>query len=306
MTIAAVIGLGTMGPGIAATLARGGMTVRAHDSDAAAIAASRGLIEAADAVLDALEVPDLSGGASVSVTDDLEVCVDRAELVVETVPEDLALKRELFARLDGLISRDCVLASDTSGIPISQLQEGNSNPGRVIGMHWSNPPHIIPIVEVIAGAQTAPRVVNWMVERIRAIHLLPVVVKKDVPGFVENRVLYALLRECIDLVEKEVIDPESLDTCISWGIGYKLSVVGPMALLDMAGLDTYQSVGSYLNKDLCRRDDVSSFVTARTGKKRLGIKTGGGIFVYSRDEIQALRSARAEKLVAVRKALKGK
>jgi 3-hydroxybutyryl-CoA dehydrogenase/5-formyl-3-hydroxy-2-methylpyridine 4-carboxylate dehydrogenase len=305
MTTAAVIGLGTMGPGIAATLARGGMTVRAYDCDAAAIEASRGLIEAADAVLDALEMPDLSGGASVSVMDDLEACVDRAELVIETIPEDLALKRDLFARLDGLISSDCVLASDTSGIPISQLQEGNSNPGRVIGMHWSNPPHIIPIVEVIAGAQTAAGVVNWMVERIKAIHLLPVVVKKDVPGFVENRVLYALLRECIDLVENEVIDPESLDTCVSWGIGYKLSVVGPMALLDMAGLDIYQSVGSYLNKDLCRRDDVSSFVTERTGKKRLGLKTGGGIFGYSLGEIQALRRARAEKLVAVRKALKG-
>ena len=255
-------------------------------------------------MLKALEVPDRSGGASVSVTDNLEACVDGAELVVETIPEDLALKRGLFATLDGLVTKDCVLASDTSGLPITKLQEGTANPGRVIGMHWSNPPHIIPIVEVIAGAETAPAVVDWMDETIKAIHLLPVVVKKDVPGFVENRVLYALLRECVDLVEQDVIDPESLDTCVSWGIGYKLSVVGPMALLDMAGLDIYQAVGSYLNKDLCRREDVSPFVTGRTGENRLGIKTGGGVFDYSADEIQALRQARAEKLVAVRKALK--
>ena len=83
------------------------------------------------------------------------------------------------------------------------------------------------------------------------------VVKKDVPGFVENRVLYALMRECVDLVEQGVIDAEGLDTCVSWGIGYKLSVIGPMALLDMAGLDIYQAVGSYLNKELCNRGDVA-------------------------------------------------
>ena len=83
------------------------------------------------------------------------------------------------------------------------------------------------------------------------------VVQKDVPGFVENRVLYALLRECVDLVDQGVIDAEGLDTCVSWGIGYKLSVIGPMALLDMAGLDIYQAVGSYLNKELCNRGDVA-------------------------------------------------
>lgn len=302
MTAAAVIGLGTMGPGIAATLARGGMTVRAYDTNPATIEASGTMIEAAGGVLGALEVPDRSG--TVSVTDDLAACVAGADLVIETIPEDLALKRALFAELDALVSADCVLASDTSGLPISKLQEGTAHPGRVVGMHWSNPPHIIPIVEVIAGAETAPQVVDWMVETVKAIHLLPVLVKKDVPGFVENRVLYALLRECVDLVEQEVIDPESLDTCVSWGIGYKLAVVGPMALLDMAGLDIYQAVGSYLNRDLCRREDVSPFVTERTGENKLGIKTGGGIFEYSVDDVQALRRARAEKLVAVRKALK--
>ena len=110
------------------------------------------------------------------------------------------------------------------------------------------------MIEVIAG--DADRARDRRLDRatsIRALGLLPVVVKKDVPGFVENRVLYALLREAVDLVEPGVIDAEDLDTCVSWGIGYKLAVVGPMALLDMAGLDIYQAVGSYLNKDLCNR-----------------------------------------------------
>src|SRR4029434_4979850 len=122
---------------------------------------------------------------------------------------------------------------------------------RVVGMHWSNPPHIIPMIEVIAGAKTSKETVQWMVDCIKSIGLLPVVVKKDVPGFVENRVLYALLRECVDLVDQGVIDVEGLDTCVSWGIGYKLSVIGPMALLDMAGLDIYPVFRSSLKNDLC-------------------------------------------------------
>ena len=303
MTIASVIGLGSMGPGIAATLARGGMTVRGYDNNAQAAGNAPALMATATSVLDSLGMPDRSTGEPVVIANDLESCVAGADLVIETVPEKLDLKLEILQRLDGLVSGDCVLASDTSGIPITKLQDGNSNPGRIIGMHWSNPPHIIPIIEVIAGKHTAPSVTGWMVETIKGLNLLPIVVKKDVPGFVENRVLYALLRECVALVEDGVIEAEALDTCVSWGIGYKLSVVGPMALLDMAGLDIYQAVGSYLNADLCAREDVSPYVTERTARGELGMKTGNGIFRYAPEQIGELRAARAKKLVAVRRAL---
>ena len=299
----AVIGMGTMGPGIAATLARGGMKVRGYDTSADAAANSGALISSAFVALEGLSMPDHGGAAQISMSDSLEDCVAGADLVVETVPEDVDLKLELLSTLDGLVSRECVLASDTSGIPITRLQQGNSNPGRVIGMHWSNPPHIIPIIEVVAGQDTSPETVEWMTALIRQINLLPILIKKDVPGFVENRVLYAIMRECVDLVEDGVIDAEALDQCVSWGIGYKLSVVGPMALLDMAGLDIYQAVGSYLNKELSTRGDVSPLITERTAAGRLGIKSGGGIFDYTPEQISELRQARAKKLVATRKAL---
>lgn len=141
---------------------------------------------------------------------------------------------------------------------------------------------------------------------IRSIGLLPVVVKKDVPGFVENRVLYALLREAVDLVERGVIEPEDLDTCVSWGIGYKLAVIGPMALLDMAGLDIYRSVSSFLNADLSRRDDVAPIVIEKTGASKFGIKSGEGIFSYTPEQAKALQGERARKLVAVRRILEGR
>jgi len=253
-------------------------------------------------VLNALGVPDKSK-APVKIAGSLKECLDGASMVVETVPERLEIKAAVFKEIDALVDKKCILASNTSGIPITKLQENISAPERVVGMHWSNPPHIIPMIEVIAGNKTSQATVTWMVDTIKSLGLLPVVVQKDVPGFVENRVLYALLRECVDLVDQGVIDAEGLDTCVSWGIGYKLSVIGPMALLDMAGLDIYQAVGSYLNKDLCNRGDLSPYVTERTKAGKLGMKTGGGVLSYTPEQIAQLRQERARKLVAVRKAL---
>jgi 3-hydroxybutyryl-CoA dehydrogenase/5-formyl-3-hydroxy-2-methylpyridine 4-carboxylate dehydrogenase len=292
-----------MGPGMAATLLRGGMTVSAFDVSADQRSRAPAGIKAALGVLEALGVPNRAAGRSVAVVDSLAACVADADLVIETVPEKLPLKSEIFKAVEGLVGPSCILASDTSGIPITKLQAAVSTPQRVIGMHWSNPPHIIPVIEVIAGAKTSPTTVDWMVETIKGLNLLPILVKKDVPGFVENRILYAIMREAVDLVEKGVIEPEALDTCVSWGIGYKLSVVGPMALLDMAGLDVYQAVGGYLNKELCNRSDVGRLVTDRTSQGRLGIKTGGGIFDYTPESIKNLAARRARKLVAARKAL---
>ena len=305
MTTAAVIGLGTMGPGMAATLARGGLTVRAFDTEAAAIEKAPGMAGIALNVLEQLGMPDHGGADAISYHDTLSDAVAGADLVLESVPEKVETKLQVFADLDKLVSKECVLASNTSGIPVTKLQAGNSAPGRVVGMHWSNPPFIIPVIEVIAGAETAQETVDHMVQTIKELNLLPVVVKKDVPGFVENRILYAIMREACDLVENGVIEPDGLDTCVSWGIGYKLAVVGPMSLLDMAGLDIYQAVGSYLNQDLCNRGDVSTYITDRTAKGDLGMKTGTGIFSYQPEDIKALQAKRAKQLVGVRRALEG-
>ncbi|MBO68536.1 MAG: 3-hydroxybutyryl-CoA dehydrogenase [Acidiferrobacteraceae bacterium] len=301
---AAVIGLGTMGPGIVATLASGGISVSAYDADEEARGQADDKIKVARKVLQSLGAgQDIR--TDITLTSSLQECVSNADLVIETIPENLELKVALFRELELIVSQDCILASDSSGIPVSQLQEGAIKPSRFVGMHWSNPPHIIPMIEVIAGKSTSPDVVEAMTTCIRRLKLIPVVVKKDIPGFVENRVLYALLRECIDLVDHGVIDAKDLDTCVSWGIGYKLAVIGPMALLDMAGLDIYEAVGSYLNKDLCDRSDVSDMIRGKVISGNLGMKTGQGIYAYSQEEIESLRKRRAKLLVDARKVLDG-
>lgn len=303
----AIIGLGTMGPGMAARLARGGLDVVAYDVAPAAIERARTMLGIAESVLDDLSIAaPQDGSGSVRFTDDLADAVAGADLVIENVPENIAIKAEVYRTIDGLIAPETIVASDTSGIPITKLQAHISHPGRMVGMHWSNPPHIIPMIEVIGGAETAPETVATIRELIRSIGLLPVVVKKDVPGFVENRVLYALLREAVDLVERGVIEPEDLDTCVSWGIGYKIAVVGPMALLDMAGLDIYKSVSSFLNADLSNRADVATMVLEKTDASKFGIKSGEGMFSYTPEQTRALQGERARKLVAVRRILEGK
>ena len=300
----AIIGLGTMGPGMAARLARGGLDVVAYDVAPAAIERAQAALAVCDGVLDALGIAAQAGG-SVRFTDALEDAVAGADLVIENVPEKEAIKADVYRRIDGLVGPDTVVASDTSGIPITRLQAHISNPARMVGMHWSNPPHIIPMIEVIAGEKTALETVQTIRDLIRSLGLLPVVVKKDVPGFVENRVLYALLREVVDLVERGVIEPEDIDTCVSWGIGYKLAVIGPMALLDMAGMDIYHSVSSFLNADLADRKDVAPLAEAQIAAGKLGIKSGQGIYSYTPEGIPELQRDRARKLVAIRRILEG-
>lgn len=299
----AIIGMGTMGPGMAARLARGGLAVAVHDvSDAALQAVAPGL-EAANMALDALGIAAEPQG-QVDLRPDLTEAVDGAELVIENVPEDVELKGALYRQLAPMLGQQTILASDTSGIPITLLAEHVAAPERFVGMHWSNPPHLVPMIEVIRGERTATRTADAVRALIRSLGLLPVSLKRDVPGFVENRVLYALLREVLDLVESGVIEPEDVDTCVRWGIGYKLSVIGPTALLDMAGLDIYRSVATYLNAELCSRSDVSPLVGERTAAGALGIKSGKGFYDYGDPaRLAALRKERFGKLIAVRKVL---
>ena len=298
---AAVIGTGTMGPGIGAVLARAGIDTALYDVSAEALERAKGGAQLAAGVLDRLETPQ-QGHGGLRFESELEAALDGVDFVVEAVPEKLELKHEVFARLEALVGPGTIIASNTSGIPITKIASVCSRPDRIVGMHWSNPPHLIPMIEVIPGEKTSSDTVDATAALVRRIGYHPVV-EREVPGFVENRILYAILRECLDLVDRGIIDPEGLDLNVRWGIGYKLAVIGPMELLDMAGLDIYNAVGSYLNRDLSTADDVSSTIRGLIDQGRLGMKTGGGIYDYTPQQIEELRARRAGRLVAVRKAL---
>jgi 3-hydroxyacyl-CoA dehydrogenase len=300
---AAVIGTGTMGPGMGAVLARAGIETALYDVSEEALERAKAGAELAAGVLERLEAPKEEGG-ELRFESELEAALDGAQFVLEAVPEKLELKHEVFPQFEAAVGPDTILASNTSGIPITQIASVCERPERVVGMHWSNPPHLIPMIEVIPGEQTSQETVDATSELVRRFGYHPVV-EKEVAGFVENRILYAILRECLHLVDEGIIDPEGLDLNVRWGIGYKLAVIGPMELLDMAGLDIYNAVGSYLNQDLSTSGEVSSTIRGLIEQGRLGMKTGGGIYDYTPEQIEQLRGQRAGKLVAVRKALEG-
>jgi 3-hydroxyacyl-CoA dehydrogenase len=301
---AAVIGTGTMGPGMGAVLERAGVDVALYDVSEEQLEKARPGVDLARSVLDLLgDEGNGAGSAELRFESDLAAALDGVDLVVEAVPEKLELKQQVFADFEQHVPDDAILASNTSGIPITKIAENLEHPERVIGTHWSNPPHLIPMIEIIPGERTSPEVTETTQELVRQIGYYPCTLKKEVPGFVENRVLYAIMRECLALVDEGVVDAEELDLNVKWGIGYKLAVVPPMALLDMAGLDIYNAVASYLNQDLSDEKGVSSTITERVDQGKLGIKTGGGLFDYDADRAAQLQKERAAALVAVRKAL---
>ncbi|MDX6568744.1 MAG: 3-hydroxybutyryl-CoA dehydrogenase [Gaiellales bacterium] len=298
---AAIIGTGTMGPGMGAVLARAGIQTALYDVSAEALERARTGVAMAEGALERLDAVKAEGGG-ITYESDLAAALAGCQLVIEAAPEKLDLKQELFAEFEKHVTPDAILASNTSGIPITKIAADLQNPERVVGMHWSNPPHMIPMIEVIPGEKTSQATVDATVKLVQDIGY-HAVVEREVPGFVENRILYAILRECLDLVDRGIVDAAGLDTNVRWGIGYKLAVIGPMELLDMAGLDIYKAVGTYLNPDLSTKGEVSSTILDLIDKGRLGMKTGGGLYDYTPEQINELRASRVAKLIAVRKAL---
>ena len=303
----AVIGSGTMGPGMAATFARQGFDTTLFDIKPEQLEKAKGAVDFVYTILTnggfmTAEEAD-AGRGRLTYTDDLAAALEGAQFVVETVPERKDIKQQVFQEIEALVGDDVIIASNTSGIPITEIASVTKLPGRVVGMHWSNPPHLIPVIEVIRGAETSDETANATVAMVEAIGMVPAIVDKDIAGFVENRILYAIMREALHLLDEGVASAEAIDTITKWGIGYKLAVIGPLELLDVAGLDIYNSVASYLNADLNASSEISSTVTSKVAEGKLGMKTQGGLFEYTPEKIQQLQQQRGRKLVATRKAL---
>lgn len=303
----AVVGAGTMGPGMSAMFASHGFQTRLADIKPEILDRARSTVETVLNVLvggGLLAATDASRARTrLSYTVDVLEAVAGADFVIEAIPERLDLKQRFFADAEPQVPADAILASNTSGIPITELGRAVQRPERVVGMHWSNPPHLIPVIEIIRGERTSDAAVETTKGVVERLGMIPVLVRRDVPGFVENRILYAIMREALHLLEEAIASPGDIDTITKWGIGYKLAVIGPLELLDMAGLDIYQSVASYLNADLSSRRDVSPLVRQKVAAGQLGIKTGQGLFAYAPERVPELMQRRMRMLLALRKAL---
>jgi 3-hydroxyacyl-CoA dehydrogenase len=300
-----VIGTGTMGPGITQIFAQHGVEVRVYDIDEKQLRKARETIKANLNLMS--EAGFISKKDSdvilsrVQETPDLKTAVDGVDLVLEAVPEALDLKKRVFADLDALCAETTILASNTSGLSITALAEATRRPAKVVGMHWWNPPIIIPVIEVIRGEATDDATVQTLEDLVKKIHKIPVLVRKDVPGFLGNRLQYALMREAIALLDEGVASAQDIDTMIKAGIGFKFPVMGVLETIDMAGLDIYHRVSGYLYKSLNNSPQPPPLIEEKVKSGELGLKTGKGFYDYSGVDVRDLMGQRVRKLLVLLK-----
>jgi 3-hydroxybutyryl-CoA dehydrogenase len=282
----AVIGAGLMGHGIAQVFALAGHDVSIQDSVAVNLDSAKARILANLRELG----DDPSAVGRVRPTADLATAVRDADYVVEAVLEDLPLKRKLFVEIEQHVRPQTILASNTSVIPITKIMEGLRDRSRALGTHWWNPPYLVPLVEVIGTQWTSQAAIDWTIGLHKAAGKMPVHVKKDVPGFVGNRLQHALWREAIALVEHGICDAETVDTVIKSSFGRRLAVLGPLENADLVGTDLTLAIHNTVLPDIERRPGPSPYLEALVAAGRLGFKSGEGFRKWSADEQAALRA----------------
>jgi len=288
----AMIGSGTMGAGMSWCFAQAGYHVMLYDVNPQQLERACARIEAIQKlfVQEGLIADPAAQTArkQIATTMRLEESLTGAQYVLEAVPERLQLKQQLFVQFEGCCSQDAILATNTSGLRITDIASVCQHPERVGGMHWANPAEIVPLVEVIRGEQTSDNTVEIIYQVTEKLGKMPVVVNKDIPGFVSNRLQYAVLREALHLVETGVVSAQDVDRTLKCGVGFRYPWLGPLETADLGGLDVFHGISQYLFKELSHMTTSPEFFDQIVQEGKLGIKTGQGFYDYrgvSREEV---------------------
>lgn len=294
-----VVGGGLMGVGIATRFALAGHATLVVEADPARAAGipllaadilsqlvEAGLIDAAqrDAALARLRVegePALLAGAA---------------MVIEAIPEVLAAKHALYAQLENILAPDAIIASNTSGFPPDALSEQLAHPARFLVAHFWNPPHLIPLVEVVPGTRTDAQIIERSVGLLAGIGAEPVVLKAAIPGFIGNRLQFAVLREALHIVRSGAATPETVDAVMKACLGRRYSIMGPFESADLGGLHTLMGIGANLMPELAKDEDVLDLMRAHVEKGELGASTGQGFYTWDEDRFADLKARRLRQL----------
>jgi 3-hydroxybutyryl-CoA dehydrogenase len=291
----AIVGGGSMGHGCAMVFAAAGYPVgmysrRLETLEKGVEAMRNDLTFLAERGLGKLEDVDKTM-ALVSTTQDLAEAAADADFVLECVAEDMALKQDTFQKLDKMCRQDAVLATNTSVMSPTEIASKSEKRDRIVGTHWWNPPFLIPLVEVVQTEETPAWVIDVTMELHQAIGKHPVHCKKDVPGFIANRLQHALWREALSIVERGIADAATVDESLKFGPGLRLPVLAPCENADMVGLDLTLSIHNYVLKYLEDSHEPSPLLKEKVAKGELGFKTGGvGYQTWTPEEQKALRS----------------
>lgn len=294
----AVIGPGTMGCGIALCFAQEGYEVhlvgRSEERLKDAMARICSWVE--DLRKEGIiSDPQLVLGA-VKTHTDLREGAEEATFVIEAIPEDIKRKKELFQIMDKLCPPVTIFATNTSSLSISEMASVTSRPDRFLGTHFWNPAHLIPLVEVIRGDKTSEETIDLVVGFLRKVRKEPVVVKKDVPGFIGTRLHQALIREAFHIVEQGIASIEDVDRVVKYSFGRRLAVTGPFETCDLGGLDVFLSVAEQW-RFLSDAKEPSWLLRKKVEEGKLGAKTGEGFYVWDKERLRKVAEERERMLI---------
>lgn len=289
-----ILGGGLMGHGIALVFAAAGHDVKITDPIAEVREHVRDRISAT--------LDELGAGRAaldrIALVDTLESCVADAQWVIEAAPEDLALKQRIFADIERAAPAEAILASNTSVIPIGQIMANITRKQRALGTHWWNPPYLVPLVEVVRTAETSDAAIASTMTLLKSVGKAPVEVKKDVPGFVGNRLQHALWREAIALVAEGVCDARTVDDVVKSSFGARLAVLGPLENADLVGIDLTRSIHGYVFPALDRATTPSPYLDRLIAEGRLGFKSGRGFSDWTAEQQAVLQGRLTQHLKA--------
>ena len=301
-----IAGAGLMGASMAQIFAKYGYTVTLYDIFEAGIEKGKELIRINQAA--SIEAGDLTAEESAEILARVSYSMERecfrdADYVIEAIVENLDVKKEFWSAVSEIAKEDAVLTTNTSGLSITAIAEAVKRPERFAGMHWVNPPHLIPLVEVIAGDKTAEETLTIVKDVAESIHKKPVLVKKDVPGFILNRLQFSVLREALNIVENGVASIEDVDNVMKYGLGMRYAGIGPFETVDLGGLDTFYKVASYLFRDLADTKEVTGLLAELYQNRDYGTKTGKGFYDYSGDKAEKAIDKRDKTFIKLAKCL---
>lgn len=295
----AVLGAGLMGIGIACHFARHGHRVRLYDTDPARVAEVPAVVTAILNELHDAGQFEVSNAPAVlarltptTALNDLAECT----LLIEAIPERLALKHALYAQLEAIIAEDALIASNTSGLPPDQLAEGMAHPQRLLIAHFWHPPHFIPLVEVVPGSATRPELPARLSEFFTATALEAVVLNRAAPGFVGNRLQFALLREALHIVHSGIASAEVVDRVMRASLGRRYAMVGPLEAADMTGLATVQDICQHLLPELASGTQMMALVAEKVARGDTGARSGQGFYRWDDARTARIRSRREHQL----------
>jgi len=292
-----VCGVGQIGLSLGLACWRSGYRVLLHDRDHSKLESARQEIERLDNWLSKeLPEPEARHG-SIECAPEITTLDKVADLILESVREDMGEKVSLFRLLSVAASRGAIFCSCTSGLSISELGAQSGHPNQLVGTHFWSPPHLMPLVEVIAGRESAEEVIQSTIRFCRNIGKHPIRVNMDVPGFIGNRMLHALWREAIFIVERGIASAEDVDTVAKLTFGLRQVVLGPLEHMDLAGLDLIQAIHRYLLADLASNRVPSKLLDRLVADGNLGVKSGHGFYNWTKRDSKSAIQARDRQVI---------